>query len=216
MRSVSTVHIAVNVMRARLTLISFNIAIVSFQLSQRFNMAGGIDIPGFNHPLHFRVSMALLLALALSLLAVVAFISSSALDEVGACDHWSFILGDLFMYLALANTVTGFFSPLNDSLNLVVQQIPAQASQAELLRKAVFYLGSVAWLAAIYLGPLVSLLRSPFSKRLNLRMALLYVGLLLVMFWLNYQVELFELSNSGSASLLLPRFVFEFFQPLVW
>lgn len=216
MRTVSPVHIAINVMRARLTIIGFNIAIVSFELSQRFNMAGGIDIPGFNHPLHFRVSMALLLALALSLLAVVAFISSSALDEVGACDHWSFIVGELLMYLALANSITGFFSPLNDSLNLVVQQMPEQVSQAQLLRRAVFYLGSVAWLAAIYLGPLVSLLRSPFSRRLNLGMALSYVGLLLMMFWLNYQVVLFELTSKDGPSFGLPRFIVEFFQPLVW
>jgi hypothetical protein len=203
-------------MRARLTLISFNIAIVSFQLSQRFNMAGGIDVPGFSHPLHFRVSMALLLALALSLMAVVAYMSSSALDEAGACDHWSFIVGDLLMYLALANTITGFFSPLNDSLSLLVQQMPEQAAQAELLRKAVFLLGSVVWVAAIYLGPLVSLLRSPFSSQTNLLMLLTYLGLLLIMFWLNYQVMLFELANSESASFILPRFMVEFFQPLVW
>ena len=42
---------------------------------------------------------------------------SSELDEQGACTHWSLLAGDLFMYLGLAHSVSGFFGP---TANLLV------------------------------------------------------------------------------------------------
>ena len=98
------VRVAVNVMRARLTVIGFNIAIVSFQITQLYRISGGLRVPGIDHVVHVGADMALFMALALSLIALVAFIMSSEYDEVGVCTHWSLVAGDLLMYLALAHT----------------------------------------------------------------------------------------------------------------
>ena len=46
------VRVAVNVMRARLTVIGFNIAIVSFQLPQLYGQSGGIELTGMDHAVH--------------------------------------------------------------------------------------------------------------------------------------------------------------------
>jgi len=99
------VRVAVNVMRARLTVIGFNIAIVSFQITQLYRTSGGLRVPGIDHAVHVEADMALFMALALSIIALVAFIMSSEYDEVGVCTHWSLVAGDLLMYLALAHTV---------------------------------------------------------------------------------------------------------------
>ncbi len=40
------VRVAVNVMRARLTVLGFNIAIVSFQIAQLYRVSGGLKVPG--------------------------------------------------------------------------------------------------------------------------------------------------------------------------
>ncbi len=76
------VRVAVNVMRARLTVIGFNIAIVSFQIVNLYGISGGIEVPGVDHAVHVGADMALFMALALSLIALVAFIMSSEYDEV--------------------------------------------------------------------------------------------------------------------------------------
>ena len=75
------VRVAVNVMRARLTVIGFNIAIVSFQITQLYRTSGGLRVPGIDHAVHVEADMALFMALALSVLALVAFIMSSAYDQ---------------------------------------------------------------------------------------------------------------------------------------
>jgi hypothetical protein len=77
------VRVAVNVMRARLTVIGFNIAIVSFQIAQLYRVSGGLRVPGVDHAVHLGADMSLFMALALSLVALVAFIMSGAFDEVG-------------------------------------------------------------------------------------------------------------------------------------
>ena len=123
------VRVAVNVMRARLTVIGFNIAIVSFQLVYLYRLSGGIKVPGMDHSVHLTADLALLMALALSLTALVAFIMSCAMDEIGVCTHWSLVAGDLLMYLALAYTVAGFFSPLSVTIDTFAANISARASE---------------------------------------------------------------------------------------
>ncbi|WP_220718761.1 hypothetical protein [Agarivorans litoreus] len=210
------IRIAINVMRARLTVVGFNIAIVSFQISDLAKMAGGMPVPGLDHAIHFRADMALFMALAFSLLSLVAFISSSAIDEAGTCDHWSFIVGDLLMYLGLANTVTGFFSPLSQEFLLVAKQWPAQELPIAMFRKSIMILGSLAWFSAIYLGPAVTLIRSPFHQRINVILLVVYVLLLIMVFWINYQVYLFEVINTVGITFSPIKFLYEFIQPVVW
>ena len=127
------VRVAVNVMRARLTVIGFNIAIVSFQLVYLYRLSGGIKVPGMDHSVHLTADIALLMALALSLTALVAFIMSCAMDEIGVCTHWSLVAGDLLMYLALAYTVAGFFSPLSVTIDTFAANISARASEVAIL-----------------------------------------------------------------------------------
>lgn len=212
-------RIAINVMRARLTVVGFNIAIVSFQVSELFGMQGGISIPGFTHLVHFRADMALLMALVFSLMALVAFIASSSIDDVGHCDHWSFIAGDLLMYLGLANAVTGFFSPLNEAFRLASAEAMKQQIDITSFGIVIMLLGGVTWFMTIYLGPLVTLCRSPFSRVTNASLAFCYLFSLLLIFGLYHQVFLFEvLTTQGRLNNKqgLVLYLYEFVQPFIW
>ncbi|MGV2986054.1 hypothetical protein ACE1OE_00315 [Vibrio sp. E150_011] len=210
------IGIAINVMRARLTVVGFNIAIVSFQISELLNMKGGISVPGLTHTVHFRADMALFLSLACSLLAIVAFLNSCAIDDTGTCDHWSFIVGDLLMYFGLANAVTGFFAPLNEQFLLAIQLAPSQEIQITIFRKAIYYLGATAWFVTLYIGPLVTLIRSPFPKTINRYLGLSYILMLAAITWLNYQAFVFEAFNTQTKGLAIPHYLSELFQPIVW
>jgi len=210
------VRVAVNVMRARLTVIGFNIAIVSFQIVQLYRTSGGLRVPGIDHVVHVGASMALYMALALSLIALVAFIMSSAYDEVGVCTHWPLVAGDLLMYLGLAHTVSGFFAPLTESIKIFSANLPDQVSEIAILHTASLVAGGVAWFLATYAGPAISLVRSPFQRRTNIALGVAYLVVLLALAWVSSHALRVEATGSGDAPGLIFSVGRELVQPFRW
>jgi hypothetical protein len=210
------VLIAVNVMRARLTVIGFNIAIVSFQIAQLGRAADGLRVPGLERAVHPVADLQLFMALGLSLLALPTFIMSSEFDEAGASSHWSLIVGDLLMYLALAHTVAGFFQPLAGIIETVGGEMPHKASEINILQSGAIVVGGTAWFLAIYVGPLVSLVRSPFARRTNISLGIAYLILLMVFSWLTAQTVRVESAVSGDPPGLIFSVLRELLQPLRW
>ena len=210
------VRVAVNVMRARLTVIGFNIAIVSFQIAELYRVSGGLRVPGVDHTVHLGADMSLFMALALSLIALVAFIMSGAFDEVGYCTHWTLVAGDLLMYLALAHTVAGFFAPLETAIDLIAVKLPDQASEISFIHTASLVAGGVAWFLATYAGPIVSLVRSPFPRRTNIALGIAYLVVLIVLCWINSHAVRLEATGVGDERGLTFSILKELVQPLRW
>ena len=211
------VRIAVNVMRARLTVIGFNIAIVSFQVVLLSRLSGGVSVPGLGHGVHIGADIALFMSLALSLIALVAFIASSAFDETGVCTHWSLVAGDLLMYLALAHTASGFFAPLSLAISDLATKLPGSSSEISVLSVAVRFVGGTAWFLAAYVGPVVSLLRSPFPRRTNGVLGIAYVAMLIGVAWVGAHATLVEAGIvNGSDSGIAVRTLIEMVQPFWW
>jgi hypothetical protein len=210
------VRIAVNVMRARLTVIGFNIAIVSFQIVQLYRTSGGLRVPGIDHAVHVEADMALFMALALSIIALVAFIMSSEYDEVGVCTHWSLVVGDLLMYLALAHTVAGFFQPWNAALDIFATKLSDQAAQIATLHAAMAIAGGTAWFLAAYAGPAVALVRSPFQRHTNIALGIGYLAVLLILAWVSSHAVRVEASVSGKEAGLAFSVLRELVQPFRW
>ena len=174
------VKIAVNVMRARLTIVGFNLAIITFQINELPALGGDTKLPGLEQEFYLAAAAALFLAMALSVIAMISFISSCAMDRVGLCTHWSLVAGDMLMYLALAHTVIGFFGAFDAAFDRVALPDPEQAQMFAFTSGAMDTVGGLAWALALYLGPVVSLLRSPFGRRVNVALGLAYLGLLLL------------------------------------
>ncbi len=210
------VKVAINVMRARLTVVAFNLAIVTVQLGVLPRLPGAVELPDSRLSLHLATDATLLLGLALSVIALVCFIVSSAFDEQGTCNHWTLLAGDLFMYLGLAQSVSGFFSPFTGLLSQENPALPVQASELEAVRLALVIAGGAAWAMAAYLGPIVSLMRSPYGRRRTSALAAAYVALLLGVAFTNSQAALLEDSSSGVSADPGRTFVGELFKPLQW
>jgi hypothetical protein len=192
------VRIALNVMRSRLTVVGFNLAVVTFQLNAVPRLPGAVQLPEISRAVHLATDITLLLALALSVIAMVCFIASSTFDQQGSCDHWSLLAGDLFMYLGLAQSVAGFFQPFVGVLDAISAPPPDAAVSLDAIYTAVILGGGAASLAASYVGPVVSLLRSPFGRAATAAMTLLYVLLLGASAFVRTEARRFEAVHVGN------------------
>ena len=215
-KNAKPVRVAVNVMRARLTVIGFNIAVVSFQIAQLGSAADGLKVPGLGRAVHVGPDMELYMALGLSVMALLAFIMSCDIDERGDCTHWSLIAGDLLMYMAVAHTVAGFFAPLAMAIETVGGEMPHKASEISILESGAIVIGGAAWFLANYVGPVVSLMRSPFQRRTNIALGIAYILVLLVFCWLTAQTVRVEAAVSGDEPGLVFSMLRELIQPLRW
>ncbi len=210
----SSIKIAVNVMRSRLTIIGFNIAVASFQLERIYNTPGGINVPGFEHAIHASSQISLLLAIALSMAAIVAYVFSSEYDQVGICTSWPIIAGDLLMYCALAATLAGFFAPLELSLNIMSEQKTGLSQHFIFLQKSLLFVGSISWLLATYVGPIHALSRSPFSRTINIGLAIGYLLLLSGLGVITATAAAIDATDATAVS--MSQWVIEFVQPVRW
>ena len=209
------VRIAINVMRARLTVVGFNLAVITFQLGAVPRLPGAVPLPEIGRAVHLTAEITLLLGLALSVIAMICFIMSSAFDPQGSCDHWTLLAGDLFMYLGLAQSVAGFFQPFGGVLDAI--GAPPAGAQVGLnaIYTAVIVSGGAAWLAATYVGPVVSLLRSPFGRPATLGLAIVYVLLLGAVAFVSAESRRFEAAHIGTNPAAISMFG-ELFKPMRW
>jgi len=210
------VQIAVNVMRARLTVVGFNLAIIAFQLSVLPRVPGAIHLPDLATPVHLETIVMLLMGLGLSITSLVMFISSCELDKVGNCTNWSLLAGDLLMYLGLAQSAAAFFGPMTHLFDQVTLNIPLQAAELATVRSALVITGAMAWFATLYGGPVVSLIRSPFSKLTTATLGVCYLVILLFTAHVSAQAVRLEVARGGLESQSTVTLFTELVKPLRW
>ena len=201
-------------MRARLTVIGFNIAVVSFQLDRLSLMPGGVDIPGLHEPFHASSSVSLLLAIPVSMAAIVGYIFSSEFDEVGTCTSWSIVAADILMYMGLACTIAGFFSPIGVSLDALEAHATAQSFHIIFVAESLILIGGISWFLAAYLGPVRALLKSPFPRTTNIYLAVAYLVVFGYLGFISASADAVD-ANSTTA-ITIAQWLMEFVQPFRW
>ena len=213
--SIEPARVAINTMRARLTILGFNLAIITFQISNTRGLGGGTRLEGFETTVHLSSGTVLLTGLALSIASMVIFIASSVLDREGTCDSRMLLAGDLLMYLALSQTVAGFFSSYGRVLEVL--SIPTEAEQGALsaLQIGITAVGSTAWVLVTYVGPIVSLIRSYHNWVSKLLHTMGYLGILVGishLWWAAQRIEERTIASDGSQSAWFNAFA----APLYW
>ena len=208
--TVEPVRVAINVMRARLTVVAFTLAMISLQLAVLPRLPGAVELPGSGLSLHIGTDITLLLGLAFSVVSLMMFIISSEFDEQGSCTHWSLVAGDLFMFLGLAQAVSGFFAPFTGLLRL------AEIDGAETLRFTLLLIGGATWSLAMYVGPVLSLLRSPFGRTANRGLWAGYLALLLLVAAVNWQATQLQARQAGHDVGLVSTLANSFVAPFSW
>lgn len=210
------VRIAINVMRARLTVVGFNLAIITFQIGVIRRLPGAVQLPNADLRLHLATDVTLLMGLGLSVLAMVSFLASSAFDKEGTCTHWSLLAGDLLMYLGLAHSVAGFFGPLSHVFGQGTLGASPEAAELATVRIAVVTVGGLAWFSATYFGPLISLFRSPFGWRATTALGGAYLLLVLAVAHVSAQALRLDAARGGMTSGFPTTLFHELVQPLRW
>jgi hypothetical protein len=211
---VKRIKIAVNVMRARLTVIGFNIAVVSFQLLRLNTLPGGVDVSGFDSPIHFDSDVSLLLAIPVSMAAIIGYLFSSEYDEIGTCTSWTIVAADLLMFMGLALTIAGFFSPLGFSLDILASNTSEQSVHLRFLHDALPIVGGISWFLAAYVGPVRALWQSPFPRLTNTCLTLAY---LVVFGYLRLiSANATAIDANSTAGVTLTQWLMEFAQPFRW
>jgi uncharacterized membrane protein len=213
--SIEHTRVAINIMRARLTILGFNLAIITFQISNTRGLGGGTRLEGFETTVHLSTGTVLLIGLALTIASMVVFIASSAFDREGTCDSRILLAGDLLMYLALAQTVSGFFSSYGRVLEVLL--IPTEAEQGALstIQIGIAIVGSTVWALVIYVGPIVSLARSSHTRVTKLLHTTGYFGILIFishLWWAAQRIEGRAIASDGSQSAWFNAFA----APLYW
>lgn len=201
-------------MRARLTIIGFNIAVVSFQLSQSSHIPGGIKVEGVSHAIHACSQASLLLAIAISMASAIAYLYSSEYDQVGTCRSSSLIMGDILMYLGLALTISGFFSQLESSMHALSASNMGNSQSFINLHTSLRWTGAVSWFCAAYLAPIHALKKSPFPKNINQRLAAFYIILLCALSFISANAVAIDQGIVSGNTFM--QWLTEFVQPIRW
>ena len=201
-------------MRARLTVIGFNIAVVSFQLVRLKSLPGGVDFSGLENPIHVGSHVSLLLAIPVSMAAIVGYIFSSEYDETGTCTSWSIVAADLLMFLGLALTIAGFFAPLDDSLDIMMAGASGQSAHLAILHDSLLFTGGISWFLAAYVGPVRALWKSPFPRLTNTCLTIAYLVVFGYLGLISASAN--AIDANSTAGVTLAQWLMEFVQPFRW
>jgi hypothetical protein len=85
-----------------------------------------------------------------------------------------------------------------------------------ILHMAAMITGGVGWFLATYAGPVVSLLRSSFDRRVNMALGVAYLALLLVLSWVSAQSAREGTLGAGGEQGIIIGIVGDLVQPFRW
>lgn len=164
----SSVGIATNVTRTRVTVLVFNLTIISLMLSLIFPHGGTGEQQVMAH---LTSSVALFVGFCLTLLGIFWLLFSQNLDAQGLSRTWPFALGAMTTYLALSQTVTAFMheyllglksdvgASLPDALEAIQSLVPFDALGHTSL-SFLLVMGGAIWILMTYVAPLTLGLRA--------------------------------------------------------
>ena len=208
--------VALNVTRTRVTVLVFNLSIISFMLSM-LKSSHGVE--------HLSTSVALFLGFCLTLLGLWLLLYSQSWDKLGLSRPWPFVLGSITTYLALSQTVTAFMHEYLLGLRTVFKAVPSanvDYNNFVMLNETVyimlFIMGSFIWLLITYIAPLeaFSKHKHPIIVGRKWILAVYYLSIQLPIYWIYAITWYLQYSNKEQSINLLQVFILEFMQPILW
>jgi len=220
-----SMDVALNVARARITVLGFALALCLFASSTLLSIgqayhfsAVWVFLPSF---------VSLSLGFSLTLIALLLFVGALRLDQGGAGRIWPFSFGEILMYLALSQVLAGGFQYLATGLLFVFHNVPQRTlldpEQLQLLmpmaEQLTFWLtlcAGVGWLASIYAAPIYFLIRNPLPWGRKWLLAVAYFVLLIIISWISAIPYRLHARAAGKPEHLAVYFAGQFAQPLLW
>lgn len=210
--------IALNVSRARLTVLGFALTVSVFAIGNVLFFSGEVVSPRIIWQLN--ILIALLSGVTIGMVSAVLFLISQRLDREGLSDKGIFAFAEMTMYLSLAYTLNGLTLEVLNlfSLNLgtfTTQQGDGSAS-AEMLQLMARWLGSLAWIFIAFVAPAWFLKRLPEPPRRKILYLSYYIAFMTLIAVLNALASEVSLTAAGQDPSFIGLFLKQFFAPFIW
>jgi hypothetical protein len=217
--------IDLNVGRSRLTILSIALALFLFGAGLLVSLGQQYEVRAVW--LFLTSFVPITLGFALTLAALLTFLLSQRLGARGSCEIWSFCCGELLMYLALAQAMSGCLQNFVISIAGVLRISPQELALAPELAREVGGLSSrlssllllvtgLVWGCIIYAAPVLFLLRIGIPRKGKWLLGAGYLVLLLVMFWVSAYPYQIKARSAGRPGTLGGYFIGQFWQPALW
>ena len=217
-------RIALNVTRTRITVLAFNLTIITLMLSGRFGDLAATPQGAIEH---FPTSIALFIGFCMTFVGLIWFLLSQELDVDGLSKPMPFVLGSISAYLALSQTVTAFMHEyilriITTMAAVYVEMATSDAfaTPAEmpgtrgLIVLSIF--GGTIWAWMMYVGPLLVSLRVS-RDHVSLRLLLgYYVFMQLLIAWIHARAWQVSAIGDGEQPGLFGLYLLQFIQPVLW
>jgi len=216
--------IALNVSRARLTVIGFMLTIDIFAL--------GIFLSNRQHQVSLRiisdlsVFYALVASLCVGTVAALLMLLSERFDPQGNSDVGIFGIAEMTMFVAIVQTISGISKGFIGIFQLNLDESAFStfgiANTGELVAASesfglmIFCLISLCWIFIVYVAPLWSLSRMPCKPLRKIFFAVYYLALTSVSFMLSAYAMNIEMLAHGESIGVARLFLLSFWAPGLW
>jgi hypothetical protein len=217
--------IDLNVGRSRLTILSIALALFLFGAGLLVNLGQQYEVRAVW--LFLTSFVPITLGFALTLAALLTFLLSQRMGARGSCEIWSFCCGELLMYLALAQAMSGCLQNFVIAIAGVLRITPQELAFAPEIAREVGGLSSrlsnllllvtgLVWGCIVYAAPVLFLLRIGIPRRGKWLLGAAYLVLLLVVFWVSAYPYQIKARSAGRPGTLGGHFIAQFWQPSLW
>jgi hypothetical protein len=217
--------IHLNVGRSRINILSIALALFLFStgvfisLGQEYNVRSvWVFLTSF---------VPITIGFSVTLSSMMLFLLSQRLDSSSSCEINTFTAGELLMYVALAQTLSGCIQNFVLAVVNVPRAAPTELAlgpgpAAEILALAgrlgslMEWIIGLTWAFLIYVAPSVLLLRIGLPRRRKYMFGAGYIALLLLVFWISAFPFQIKAQAAGRPGSLGGYFVRQFWQPALW
>ncbi len=218
-------NIALNVGRSRISILSITLALYLFAIGVYISLARDIEaLPVWVFLTSF---VPIILGFSLALSSLMLFLLSQRLDSASACEIWTFSIGELLMYLALAQTLSGGLSNFVTSIAAALTHVPrmaqlgpAAAGEIQGLATWLYFSLQAAigliWGLLVYVAPVIFVYRIPLRRDRKWVLLTGYALALLSVFWISAYPYQIKARTAGKSTTLTYFFARQFWQPSLW
>jgi len=216
--------IALNVTRTRVTVLAFNLTIISFMLSIK---VGRGEIAHQNVLPHLSSTVALFAGFCVTVLGLWWLLVSQNQDTQGLSKPWPFTFGSITTYLALSQTTSAFMheyllgmkAGVYGAVQAISEPLPGVVGHDSLGHAAwlvLLVMGAAIWFLITYVAPLLTVLKGPLATRRAWTFAVYYLAIQVPVFWVYAEAwQTTSLAEHAEMS-TLTVFALQFLQPLLW
>lgn len=214
--------IALNVTRTRVTILVFNLTIISLMLSMLGQNHGLVDGWLTTITTHLTTFVALFVGFCLTIFGLFWLLRSQNWDAEGLSNPRSFTFGAITTYLALSQTITAFiheYLHLFDSIEVGAVHDALSAVQADtynLMFYTLMVMGGGIWFLINYFAPLMAGIKGSVHVGQRWVFVGYYFALQIPAYWVYARAWQLQLDSAGHSMNLLKLFALQFIQPVLW